>query len=82
MSSILLDSSGLHDGGGVQVAVSFLDELAMLINEGDPRATWPAVLDVEASTAVASEIAESTAQTLKPVVVDRRPAQLRRPAHR
>jgi glycosyltransferase involved in cell wall biosynthesis len=78
MTSVLIDSSGLHLGGGVQVAVSFLDELAALITELNPLATWPTVLRVEASSVVGAELAPATAKVLDIAIVDRRPTQLRR----
>ena len=65
-SRVLIDAANLHSGGGVQVAASFLDELAMLRNDADALATYPWLSDVrvEASPTVCANIAPETARDL------------------
>lgn len=76
MTRVLIDASNLHVGGGVQVAGSFLDELAGLTRERDASATWPSEIRVEASTQVIAQLSADTIGTLHPVQRDRHPTQL------
>jgi glycosyltransferase involved in cell wall biosynthesis len=78
MTTVLIDASNLHVGGGVQVAGSFLDELAALSREQDPAATWPSAVRVEASTEVMAQLSPDTIVTLNPIATDRHPSQVRR----
>jgi glycosyltransferase involved in cell wall biosynthesis len=53
--TVLIDMSNLRSGGAVQVAASFLDELAELILDGNVRRTYPWLskgIDIRASSAV------------------------------
>jgi glycosyltransferase involved in cell wall biosynthesis len=77
MTKVLIDASNLHAGGGVQVAASFLDELATLTRERDSDVTWPSELCVEASTQVMANLSADTIATLSPISRDRHPTQLR-----
>jgi glycosyltransferase involved in cell wall biosynthesis len=77
MTSVLIDASNLHVGGGVQVAGSFLDELATLTRELDSDVTWPSEIRVEASPEVMANVASNTVQTLSPIPRDRHPTQWR-----
>lgn len=76
MTTVLIDASNLHVGGGVQVASSFLDELADLTRSLDPVAIWPSEVRVEVSDAVMAQISSNTVSTLGPVLCDRHPMQL------
>lgn len=77
MTSVLIDASNLHVGGGIQVAASFLDELAKLTRELDSDVTWPSEIRVEASPEVMADLASDTVQTLSPIPRDRHPTQWR-----
>jgi glycosyltransferase involved in cell wall biosynthesis len=77
MTSVLIDASNLHVGGGIQVAASFLDELATLTRVQDSNVTWPSELRVEASPEVMADLASDTVQTLNPIPRDRHPTQWR-----
>jgi glycosyltransferase involved in cell wall biosynthesis len=67
---VLIDTSNLRAGGGLQVGSSFLDELAVLARDEGSRWPWLASVQVEAS----QEILENCVQDLSPlnvsVVVD------------
>ena len=77
MKSVLLDASNLHVGGGIQVAISFLDELSALASENEGIAKWLTELRVEISTEIESQLQHQTRLRLATQVVDRRPLQLR-----
>lgn len=86
---VLVDASNLMTGGGVQVAVSFLDELSALRrHDAQARAdhAWLSELDVLVSPAVHRGLAEETRQDLEPSARQSRPWHLsrwipRRPRH-
>ena len=77
-TSALIDASNLHVGGGVQVAASFLDELAELIKEPEFRKRHPWVnnLHVVASTTVTANCNNATINALALDTRDRRPNSL------
>lgn len=70
---VLIDASNLRVGGGVQVAVSFLDELALMLE--DPSLTcrlpWAAHVSVEVSRAVWKQLAVPTRVRLDPEIAER-----------
>lgn len=72
-ASVLVDASNLRVGGGVQVAVSFLDELAALRkHEGVVRQfPWLTNLTIEASSVVARQVDAATTAQLPIRIVDR-----------
>lgn len=76
-AAILIDASNLHGGGGVQVAASFLDELAQLVEEKHESVHWINRLHVEASERVIVDLAATTLAALDPTVKNRRPTQFR-----
>lgn len=76
MTTVLIDASNLHKGGGVQVAGSFLDELAKLTCTLDPAVTWPSEVCVEVSNEVMAQLSSDTIRTLSPITRDRHPTQL------
>ena len=72
MARVLVDASNLHVGGGVQVAASFLDEVAgpassSLVGQFD----WLDSVTYEASTAVSNNVTARTRSRLNLLVVDR-----------
>lgn len=77
-TSALIDASNLHVGGGVQVAASFLDELAELIKEPEFRLQHPWVnnLHVVASNTVTANCNRETINALALNRRDRRPNSL------
>jgi glycosyltransferase involved in cell wall biosynthesis len=80
LSQVLVDASNLHVGGGVQVAASFLDELALLAADVGMcrRHPWIPTTRVEASPCVMAELAERTLTAFRPSELCRRPTQLAR----
>lgn len=70
----LVIASNLHVGGGVQVAASFVDEVARLAASGEyPDAARSTRFEV--STEVARELRDDTTALLAIDVVDRRPSR-------
>jgi glycosyltransferase involved in cell wall biosynthesis len=62
---LLIDASNLRVGGGVQVAASFLDELAALQEKGEvEQYRWLKTADVHASPVVARELGPGTSSRL------------------
>lgn len=84
---VLIDAANLHSGGGLQVASSFLDELAGLLN--DPatveRYPWVTDVDVEATPEVLANLLPGTAEKLTPTSTSRgsldRDAWTTKPTH-
>jgi glycosyltransferase involved in cell wall biosynthesis len=78
--SVLVDASNLHEGGALQVAASFLDEVAELSTDPDKLARWPWLSDVrvEASSEVLANVSPTTRRRLRCVEHNRRPGDLRR----
>lgn len=72
---VLLDAANLTSGGGLQVASSFLDEVAAL--RSDPttleRYPWLASVDVEATPEVIANLLPGSAEALKVVSTTRAP---------
>lgn len=58
MTSVLIDASNLRSGGGLQVATSFLDELADLVDDVETTRAFPWLsnVTVEASPELAANI--------------------------
>lgn len=75
---VLIDASNLHGGGGVQVAASFLDELAdcRASSETTLRYPWLHRLDVELSSAVQQNVEPGTVMAVAGSVVNRRPRHI------
>ena len=80
MTRVLIDAANLRVGGGVQVAASFLDELADLVTDEVmlARFPWLSGTTVEVSPTVAADASESTGAILQWHVCDRKPLQLAR----
>ena len=82
---VLIDASNLRTGGAVQVAASFLDELAALQQTASSTYAWLPWVDVEASPQVVANLSESTAEALGVVTASSRPSDVqiwrRRPRH-
>lgn len=78
VSRVLIDAANLHSGGGLQVAASFLDELATLVEEpgAASRFSWLGALEVEASTAVLENLSPASHEKLRIKRRDRRPSDL------
>jgi glycosyltransferase involved in cell wall biosynthesis len=71
VSRITIDCGNLHGGGGVQVACSFLDEIAQLIKEGDHAAVGLSrQLNVLVSTDVLQGLGQEAIETLHPILRD------------
>jgi glycosyltransferase involved in cell wall biosynthesis len=70
---VLVDASNLRTGGAVQVAASFVDELADMVDDPDAGQRWPFLgsLHVDVSTVVARNLHPTTAGRLDLAVVDR-----------
>ena len=70
---VLVDASNLRAGGGVQVAGSFLDELARFSDDAFlvSRYPWIETVDVEATPEVIANLAPDTAQRLGVVETNR-----------
>lgn len=70
---VLVDASNLRAGGGVQVAGSFLDELARFSDDASlvSRYPWIETVDVEATPEVIANLAPDTAQRLGVVETNR-----------
>jgi glycosyltransferase involved in cell wall biosynthesis len=71
--TVLLDASNLHTGGAVQVAASFLNELADIVEDQQANTRWPflASTTVHASTQVASNVRVGALDHLRHEVRDR-----------
>lgn len=78
--AVLIDASNLHSGGGVQVAASFLDELAALAEQPDvmDRYPWLGQIHVEVSNEVRADVTLRTLSALSLRTVDRHPRHLLR----
>lgn len=63
MSTVAIDASNLHKGGGVQVAASFINELAELSKDSNFCASFPWVRDVHISAA--TEVVDNLSPTAK-----------------
>ncbi len=71
VSRVTIDCGNLHGGGGVQVACSFLDEIAQLIKEGDHAAVaLSRQLNVLVSTDVLQGLGQEAIETLRPILRD------------
>ncbi|NYH87726.1 glycosyltransferase [Actinopolymorpha rutila] len=77
-SRVLIDASNLHHGGGLQVATSFLSELAALrADPGEVAACpWLRDVDIEVSPAVSANLADAGVELPLRVVRPRGPARL------
>lgn len=75
---VLIDASNLHSGGGVQVAASFLDELADISESAEMTTAYPWLpsTDVELSSAVERNVEPATVAALTGSVIDRRPRHI------
>jgi glycosyltransferase involved in cell wall biosynthesis len=68
VSRVTIDCGNLHRGGGVQVASSFLDEIAQLIKERDhATVALSRQLDVLVSTEVLQGLSQNAIETLHPI---------------
>ena len=80
MGSVLIDASNLRVGGGVQVAASFIDEMAEL--RRDPqvvgRFPWLPTADIECSATVAESMKTNPSDLSTLRIVDRSSRELRR----
>jgi glycosyltransferase involved in cell wall biosynthesis len=71
VSRVTIDCGNLHGGGGVQVACSFLDEIARLIKEGNHAAVAVSRhLNVLVSTDVLQGLGQEAIETLHPILRD------------
>jgi glycosyltransferase involved in cell wall biosynthesis len=73
---VLIDASNLHVGGGIQVAASFLDELATL--RGLPGYEWIDSARIEASPMVLQSMSVASLKNLPIRQVYRRPGDWKR----
>jgi len=71
---VLIRATSQRAGGGVQVAASFLDEVARL-RRGDHNYSWLSRTDFWISSAVHDSLAAETVHELQPRVADHRPWQ-------
>jgi glycosyltransferase involved in cell wall biosynthesis len=69
---VLISASNLHVGGGVQVAASFVNELAAMRSDGSAP-SWLADSRIEVSSEVAVNLDPTTAASLPVKVIDTRP---------
>jgi glycosyltransferase involved in cell wall biosynthesis len=68
VTRVIIDCGNLHRGGGVQVASSFLDEIAQLITNGDHvSVALSQQLEVLVSTEVLRGLGQHTIETLQPI---------------
>lgn len=74
---VLVDASNLHVGGGVQVAASFLGEIASLVGAGRAP-SWLEEATIEASTEVFENLPSEATALLKIRVADSRPWSIRK----
>jgi glycosyltransferase involved in cell wall biosynthesis len=71
VSRVTVDCGNLHGGGGVQVACSFLDEIAQLIKDSDHAAVaMSRQLNVLVSTDVLQGLGQETIERLHPILRD------------
>ena len=68
MTRVTIDCGNLHSGGGVQVASSFLDEIAQLITDGDHvTVSLSRQLEVLVSTEVLRGLGQDAIEALHPI---------------